>query len=186
MAACVYSSDGPTPNPSGQGADTSQSADGTDPASGGSTGGTGGTGSTGADAGAGGGGGGTGTDAGGGGGGGGGGIDSGGGGGTPTAPTWTEIYNGYFAASSVGQCGKSGCHSGSKGGFKCGTTAATCYAGVVSAGFINTGTPSSSMLIDKSQSPLEWFGGNMPSSGGSNATAVKDITAWVNAGAPNN
>jgi hypothetical protein len=54
----------------------------------------------------------------------------------------------------------------------------------VTAGYIDTGTPASSALIDQQQSCLSWFGGNMP--GGSSSKAVTDITAWVNAGAQNN
>jgi hypothetical protein len=54
----------------------------------------------------------------------------------------------------------------------------------VSAGYIDTGSPSSSALADPNQSCLSWFGGNMP--GGSNSKAKTDITAWVMAGAQNN
>jgi hypothetical protein len=53
----------------------------------------------------------------------------------------------------------------------------------VNAGYIDTGSGSSSMLADPNQSCLSWFGGNMP--GGSNAQAKTDITAWVMAGAKN-
>jgi hypothetical protein len=181
--ACVYSSDAPTPNSSGATLATSQ--DGTDPGgdNGGSTvdasgGGTGAGKDAGGDKG-------TGSDS--------GssqgsdasttGTDSGG----PTAPTWTEIYTGYFAASSLGRCGSSGCHSSSRGGFKCGSDKDTCYQGLVTAGYVDATNGAQSAIADKTQTCLSWFGGggNMPG-GSANAKAAADISAWVQAGAQDN
>jgi hypothetical protein len=181
VAACVYSSTAPPLESSGKtvpadGVD--QATDGTDPTSGG--GGTSGGGSstsdggskTAADAGSGGG-----TD---------GGVGTTDAGGGTSAPTWTQIYPAYFGPGSLGHCGSSGCHSTSRGGFKCGTTQATCYTGLVNAGLIDTSNPSASVLIDVQQSPLSWYGGNMPTNPTTNKKAVSDIDGWVNAGAQNN
>jgi hypothetical protein len=181
VGACVYSSSAPPSESSGKtvpGDGVDQATDGTDPATDGGTSGNGsdGGGSK------------TGTDA----GSGNGGVDGGGtkgtdaGNGGVTAPTWTEIYAGYFGPSGIGHCGNSGCHASSRGGFKCGTTQATCYSGLVAAALVNTSSPSSSTLIDPQQSPLSWYGGNMPGSATTNAKAVSDIDAWVKAGAQNN
>jgi hypothetical protein len=41
-------------------------------------------------------------------------------------------------------------------------------------------------LVSASNSPLSWFGGNMPPGGGSSAAAVKDFNAWYAAGGQNN
>jgi hypothetical protein len=173
--ACVYSSDAPIPNSSGQ---TSTTQDGTEPAPSGSDDAGGGTADAGSssqgkdsgssqatDSGA--------TN-----------EDSGGG---PSAPTWTDVYTAYFAASSLGRCGSSGCHVSSRGGFKCGSDKGTCYQGLVNAGLVDATNGAQSAIADKSQTPLSWYGngGNMPG-GGANAKAAADITAWVNAGAQNN
>jgi hypothetical protein len=56
----------------------------------------------------------------------------------------------------------------------------------VSAGLISTSSPSSSVLIDQQQSPLSWYGGNMPTNPTTNNKAVTDIDGWVKAGAQNN
>jgi hypothetical protein len=105
-----------------------------------------------------------------------------------SAPTWDEIYASYFAASGLGQCGSSGCHSSTRNGFKCGSDKDTCYEGLVIAGYVDTTNGAQSAIADKNETPLAWFGngGNMPLGGGANAKAAADITAWVHAGAQNN
>ncbi len=177
LIACVYASDAPTPISSGTGA--TSSTNGTDPGNP--------------------------ADGDGGGGGGGGGDDAGGGGGgsddagaqtgkdagthtgtdagqTSSGLTWTNIYAGYFAAGSMGNCGASGCHASSRSGVKC-ADKATCYSTLTSSGYISG---ASSPLADTQQSCLTWFTGNMPPSGGASAKAKTDISAWVAAGALNN
>ena len=93
---------------------------------------------------------------------------------TTTAPTWTAIFNDYLAGSKEGRC--SGCHSQ-------GSSASNLYSWLQGKGYIS-GT--SSKLVSNSQSCLSWYGGNMPPSGPSDATAVSDMNAWAAAGAANN
>jgi hypothetical protein len=102
------------------------------------------------------------------------------------APTWTNVYAQYFAATSPGKCGASGCHSSSRGRFKCGTTKDTCYAGLVASRLIDTKNPTASSIANDNTSPLSWFGGNMPGRPTKNQKAHDDISAWVSAGALNN
>ena len=177
-AACVYSSDAPVPNSSGMPESTQ---DGTDPqtmngdaADAGSTnnGGTDGGSANKTDAGSGG------KDAG----------SSGMDGSVVTGPTWTTIYGSYFAASSAGRCGSSGCHSSSRGGFKCGSDKTTCYQGLVSSGYLDTSNPTASALVDKNNTCLAWVSnaGNMPPNVGTDTKATADITAWLEAGGTNN
>lgn len=110
--------------------------------------------------------------------------------GTPPPPpppppvTWSTVYSRYFAATnSLGGCGAAGCHATSQGRFKCGTTAAECFAGLVAAKLIDPANPSASKLVDVDRSPLVWFGGSMPPKGATNQTATDEIKAWVAAGA---
>jgi hypothetical protein len=42
---------------------------------------------------------------------------------------------------------------------------------------------SGSALVSRTNSCLRWFGGNMPPRGQPNDDAVRDLTAWVSAGA---
>jgi hypothetical protein len=83
------------------------------------------------------------------------------------------------------------CHGGSTtGAFSC-KSKNDCYSGLVAKGLIDTGTPSNSVLIDPSASPLWWFnpGANpgMPDDDSSpNAAGAADIQAWVLDGALNN
>jgi hypothetical protein len=92
-----------------------------------------------------------------------------------TAPTWTQLYTAYFGPGSLGNC--TSCHaSGNSPTF---SSAATLCTALKNAGYIQTGSATLQNL-------LTWFGasGNMPLGGGvGQPTAVKDITAWQNAGA---
>ena len=96
-------------------------------------------------------------------------------GGGTTAPTWTQLYNGYFASGTSGNCVS--CHgAGTSPSYN---SASTMCSALKNRGFISNGTATLNLL-------LRWFnqGGTMPSN--SNATpanAVADITAWQNAGA---
>jgi polyvinyl alcohol dehydrogenase (cytochrome) len=92
-----------------------------------------------------------------------------------TGPSWTAIYNAYFASGTVGHCAN--CH-GVAG------TASGLYGFLESRGQIS-GT--SSALVDPDASILTWFGGTMPPGGPTDLPqAEADLTAWVAAGAPNN
>jgi hypothetical protein len=107
----------------------------------------------------------------------------------PVTPmTWTELYGTYFGPSTPGHCGQSSaCHQMSQGGFTCGTTADSCYKGMVAAFLIDPTHPTMSAIADPNQSPLVWFGGNMPRDNlASNAQAKIDVAAWVAAGAQEN
>ena len=105
------------------------------------------------------------------------------------APTWTTIYATYFAAGTPGHCGNSGCHQTIRSGFKCGTTKATCFQGLVTKGLVTPAAAATSPLGDANQTPLAWFGtgGGMPKDQAvKNTAAAKAVTAWLVAGALNN
>ncbi len=99
-------------------------------------------------------------------------VDSGSGTGTTTgAPTWTQIYNDYIAAGTIGGC--SGCHNG---------------YGSASAAYSKGG---GATWASPSASRVTWYGGNMPPSGPAatdpqGAKAKADMDAWAAAGALDN
>ena len=97
-------------------------------------------------------------------------VDSGG----TTAPTWSELFTSYLASGTEGRC--ESCHSE-------GSSVSSLYTWLKGKGYIN-GT--SSKLTSSSQSILSWYGGSMPPSGPSDATAVSQMDAWAAAGAANN
>jgi len=107
-----------------------------------------------------------------------------------SATTWTELYSTVFGPSGTSNCSRNGgCHTNSQSGFKCGSTKASCYNGMVSSGLVNTGaSASSSPLVDPSQSPLcGSLGGNMPKGGACvTASELSQIQSWLGAGAQNN
>jgi hypothetical protein len=101
--------------------------------------------------------------------------------------TWTYLYTTYFASGTPGHCGNGGCHASSQGGFKCGSDKTTCYNGLVTAKLIGT-TNATQPLVNPKVTPLAWFnsGGAMPEDNPvANPAAVKDLQAWVAAGATN-
>lgn len=102
--------------------------------------------------------------------------------------TWTQVYDTYLGPGTPGHCsGTGGCHTNTRGGFKCGTNKADCYTGLVNAGLITPGNPAQSPLGIVGQSPLVWLGGGMPlDNGAANAAAAAAVQSWVNAGANNN
>lgn len=100
--------------------------------------------------------------------------------------TWTALYAGYFGPGTPGHCGNAGCHALSQSGFQCGPSAASCYAGLVAANLVNPSTPTTSAIADPNQSPLAWFGGNMPRDNAlANTQAAAAVSHWVMLGAPN-
>jgi len=93
----------------------------------------------------------------------------------PAAPTWTTIYARYLSPDSEGGCGKSReCHADAM------SDSASAYAWLTERGYI-AGTQS--RLVSTTNSCLLWFGGNMPPCGAPNDGAVRDLEAWVAAGA---
>jgi hypothetical protein len=103
------------------------------------------------------------------------------------ALTWTTIYDEAFAPGTPGHCGNSGCHETTLSGFACGTTAASCLAGMISKGLLSTTNPTGSTLGSTTASPLRWVrtGGPMPADNTAAEPALgADIEAWVKAGAP--
>jgi hypothetical protein len=91
------------------------------------------------------------------------------------APTWTQIYDRYLAAGTVGNCG--GCHSFLG-------TAGEAYDSLSSSGQIH-GT--SSPIVSHGDSDMSWFGGFMPLGGpSSDSAAESEMNAWVAAGALQN
>ncbi len=108
--------------------------------------------------------------------------------------SWAYIYATYFGSGTPGHCGDSGCHGFARAGFVC-ATQANCYTSItanntsVGGRMVNVATPAQSVLLDPTNSPVIWFStsGNMPEGAlKANATAVSEITAWINAGALNN
>lgn len=101
------------------------------------------------------------------------------------APTWTQIYAQYVGPGTPGHCsGTGGCHTTSRGGFKCGTTKADCYAGMVQSGLVTPASGAQSPIGIVGQSPLAWLGGGMPLDNDAlNPAAAAAVKAWVAAGA---
>ena len=104
------------------------------------------------------------------------------------APTWTDVYATLIGPGTPGHCsGTGGCHTQIKGGFKCGTTADDCYAGLVAKGLITPDNAAASPIISDTDSPLAWFGGAMPlDNPEENPDAAAKLKAWVLAGAQKN
>jgi hypothetical protein len=104
--------------------------------------------------------------------------------------TWTSIYGHIFGPSGTSSCvAGGGCHTSQiKGGFKCGTSKASCYSGIVASGYVVTGSgASSSPLVQPGSSPLcGSLGGNMPQGGKCvSAADVAEIKSWLANGAQN-
>ena len=105
------------------------------------------------------------------------------------APTYTEVFDQYFAKGTPGHCATAGCHANP--GFNnwlCGETKDSCYAGMVEVGLINPQNPPASLIGNPTQSPLSWVNptGNMPfDATGPLPTGRAAILAWVGACAPN-
>jgi hypothetical protein len=106
----------------------------------------------------------------------------------PSAMTFTELYTKFLGPGTPGHCsGTGGCHTTPHGGFKCGTTQATCYQGLVDAGLIDPAHPAQSEFAKDDESPLSWFGGGMPLDNAEpNDEAAAAVKSWIAAGAKNN
>ena len=103
--------------------------------------------------------------------------------------TWTQIYNSTFGPSGTASCTGGSCHTNTKSGFKCGTSASTCYTGFVNSGYIAPGAnASTSALVDPNQSCLcGSLGGNMPIGNSCiSSSELQNLKAWLATGAPNN
>jgi hypothetical protein len=114
--------------------------------------------------------------------------------GTDTAeppPTFSELYDRYFAPGTPGHCATAGCHADPLHlQWLCGTTKDTCYAGMTSpeSGLINLAVPRLSLIANPALSPLSWINPNgaMPYDKPGPFPEGRDaILAWVAAGAPN-
>lgn len=105
------------------------------------------------------------------------------------APTYTELFDQYFAKGTPGHCATAGCHASP--GFNvwlCGDTKDSCYAGMVGVGLIDPQHPLGSLIANPTQSPLSWINptGSMPFDATAPLPAGRDaILAWVAACAPN-
>ena len=105
------------------------------------------------------------------------------------APTYSQLYDAFFAVGTPGHCAKSGCHSPPIHIWTCGTTKETCYQGMQKVGLIDPANPSASLIIDPQNSPLAWFNpsGPMPFDNPvPNPAGAAAIEAWVAAGALDN
>jgi hypothetical protein len=103
--------------------------------------------------------------------------------------TWTQLYTEIFGPGGTSDCTGGGCHTNSKGGFKCGTTKASCYTGIVNTPYVNPGANAGASAITvANQSPLcGSLNGNMPQGGTCVTSAqVAEIQSWLDAGAQNN
>jgi hypothetical protein len=104
------------------------------------------------------------------------------------APTYSQLYEDYFALGTPGHCATAGCHADpGHTVWACGATKAECYAGMTRVGLIDPIDPTRSPIASPTLSPLVWInpsGGNMPfDTPAENAAARQAIAAWVAAGA---
>jgi len=104
------------------------------------------------------------------------------------APTYTELFDTFFAPGTPGHCATAGCHADpGHNVWLCGKTKESCYQGMVGVGLIDVAHPSASAIADPSLSPLTWIdpaGGTMPfDAPGPNAAGRDAIVAWVAGGA---
>lgn len=107
-----------------------------------------------------------------------------------SAPTYTELFERYFAPGTPGHCATAGCHASP--GFNvwlCGTTKDSCYAGMVEVGLIDRKDPLASLIANSHQSPLSWVNptGDMPFDAATPFPEGRDaVQAWVAACALDN
>lgn len=104
------------------------------------------------------------------------------------APTYSQLYDGYFALGTPGHCATAGCHADpGHTVWACGATKEECYVGMTLVGLIDPAAPAHSRIASPTLSPLVWFnplGGNMPFDAPvENPSAREAIAAWVAAGA---
>ena len=106
------------------------------------------------------------------------------------APSYSELFDAYFALGTPGHCATAGCHADPNHTvWRCGPTKDDCYAGMSEIGLIDAANPAHSAIVDPHRSPLAWInpaGGNMPlDAPGANDGAADALRAWVEAGAQN-
>jgi hypothetical protein len=110
---------------------------------------------------------------------------------TASTPTYTELFDRYFAPGTRGHCANDACHNGAKYNiWLCGATKDTCYQGMAGpdARLINTANPAASQIADPKNSPLSWINPNglMPYDAAGPFPDGRDaILAWIAAGARN-
>ena len=108
----------------------------------------------------------------------------------PSAPTYTQLYQQYFAAGTPGHCATAMCHANPGDTvWLCGTSPSSCYAGMVQAGLIDPVHPMTSLIANPNQSPLVWINqfGNMPYDAPTPYPPGRDaILAWIAVCAPDN
>lgn len=93
-------------------------------------------------------------------------------------PTWTDLYNAYFVAGTIGNCVP--CHAMPTEM----ATAASSFSFLTAKGYVGGTDPA---LVDTTSSCLSWFEGSMPPPGTAKSmTAVIDFNTWARAGAKNN
>jgi hypothetical protein len=106
------------------------------------------------------------------------------------APTYTELFDQYFAVGKPGHCATAGCHADpGHNVWLCGTTKDSCYAGMVQIGLVNPTNPIASLIGDATKSPVAWVNptGPMPFDAAGPFPPGRDaILAWVAACAQNN
>jgi hypothetical protein len=96
---------------------------------------------------------------------------------TAPAPTWTAIYARHLGPGTAGACARArACHA------ETASDASSTYSWLAQRGYI---AGAQSALIG-SNSCLRWFGGNMPPRASKDEDAVRDLEAWVAAGAADN
>ena len=91
-------------------------------------------------------------------------------------PTWSGLWTDYLASGTVGDCARSGCHSG---GNEC-ASASACYSWLNNDQYVSGGINNNGLFTWTS-------GGFMPKNGpSSEPQAVSDFAAWTAAGSLNN
>jgi len=106
------------------------------------------------------------------------------------APSYSQLFDAYFARGTPGHCATAGCHADPDHTvWRCGPAKDDCYVGMSEVGLIDAANPARSAIVDARRSPLTWInpaGGNMPlDAQGANDGAADALRAWVEAGAQN-
>lgn len=108
-------------------------------------------------------------------------------------PTYTELYDKYFAVGKPGHCATEDCHGQTSfNSWKCGDSKDTCFNGMVGQKLINKANPLLSLIADPKNSPLKWVNhdhGFMPQDTPTPMDFPEGrdaIIAWVGACAQNN
>jgi len=90
--------------------------------------------------------------------------------------TWTQLFNAFFVAGTVGNCTAMGCHNY--------PTPQALYSYLEA--MLQVGGPNPA-LTNPNTSCLTWYGGDMPMGGAASAPqVVAELNAWAAAGAQDN